>query len=89
MSLFCNKQLVKNIQKSKKLMLLKNNRGYMSKVMIADIWEDQALIWFSKKAIANILSLKDAIALYQVTYDSNDKQFIFHWSEHDKSDMLF
>jgi hypothetical protein len=57
--------------------------------MIADIGEDQSSIWFSKKAIANILSLKDAIALYQVTYDSDDKQFIVHQSEHGKPNMLF
>ena len=36
----------------------------MSVEMIADIGEDQSSIWFSEKAIANILSLKDAIALY-------------------------
>jgi hypothetical protein len=57
--------------------------------MVADIREDQASIWFSRKAIANILSLKDTIALYRVTYDSDDKQFIVHRSEHGKPNMLF
>jgi hypothetical protein len=36
----------------------------MSVKMIADIGEDQLSIWFSEKAIANILSLRDALALY-------------------------
>ena len=55
---------------------------------IADIGEDQS-VWFSNDVIANILSLIDAIALYQVTCDSNEKQFIVHQKEHRKSDMLF
>ena len=61
----------------------------MSVDMIADIGEDQAPIWFSEKAISYILSLKDAIALYRVTYNSDDKQFIVHQSEHGKPNMLF
>ena len=59
-------------------MTLKRNGGSMSVGMIADIGQDQLSIWFSEKAITNILSLKDAIALYQVTYDSNERQFIVH-----------
>ena len=59
-------------------MTLKSNGGSMSLGMIADIGKDQSLIWFSEKAIANILSLKDAIALYRVTYHNDDKQFIVH-----------
>jgi len=64
MSLFCNKRLVTNIQKAKRPMTLKSNGGSMSVSRIADIGEGQKLIWFSKKAITNILSLKDAIASY-------------------------
>ena len=64
MSLFCNKQLVKNIRKAKRPMTLKSNRGSMSVEKIADIGEVQSSILFSKKVIANILSLKDAITLY-------------------------
>ena len=78
MSLFCNKQLVLNIQKAKKPMTLKSNGGSMEVSKIADIGEDLHLIWFSEKAIANILSLKDAIALYQVTYNNSDTVFIVH-----------
>jgi hypothetical protein len=33
-------------------------------------------VWFSKKAITNILSLKDVIEHYRVTYDSYDGAFI-------------
>ena len=58
-------------------------------IEIADIGEDQSSIWFLEKAIANILSLKDTIALYPVSYNSNDRQFIVHQSEHGKPGMLF
>ena len=50
----------------------------MSVTRIADIGEYLHLIWFSKKAIVNILSLKDAIELYRVLYDSEDKKNIVH-----------
>ena len=55
---------------------------------IADIGEVQS-VWFSEEAIANILSLLDAITLYRVTYDSDEKQFIVHQKEHGKPNMLF
>jgi hypothetical protein len=64
MSLFCNKKMVTNIRKAKKPMTLKSNGGSMEVSKIADIREDLHLIWFSKKAISNILSLNDAITLY-------------------------
>jgi hypothetical protein len=64
MSLFCNKRLVNNIHKAKKNMTLTSNGGLMRVDMLADIGENQAPVWFSDKAIANILSLKDAIARY-------------------------
>ena len=63
MSLFCNKKMVTNIQKAKKPIMLKSNGGSMGVSKIADIGEDQS-VWFSDKAIANILSLIDAIAFY-------------------------
>ena len=55
--------MVTNIRKAKRLMTLKSNGGAMGVNKIADIGEDQS-VWFSDEAIANILSLIDAIALY-------------------------
>ena len=37
--------------------------------------------WFSKKAITNILSFKNMIKQYRVTYDSNDEMFVVHRKE--------
>ena len=81
-SLFCNKQLITNICKAKKNMTPMSNGGSMSVDKIADIGENQSLVWFSEKAIANILSLKEAIARYQVTYNSEDMEFIIHRNKH-------
>jgi hypothetical protein len=70
-------------------MTLTSNGGLMSVNKIADIGNNKPPIWFSKNAIANILSLKDAIPRYRVTYDSNDMQFIIHCNERGLSNMLF
>ena len=56
---------------------------------IEDMEENQSPVWFSEKAIAHILSRRDAIAKYQVTYDSNDMEFIIHRDMHGKLNMLF
>ncbi len=47
MSLFCNKQLVTNIQNSKSKMTLTSNGGLMSVDKIADTRDDQPPVWFS------------------------------------------
>jgi hypothetical protein len=74
MPLFCNKRLVTNIPKVKNKMTLTSNGGSMSMDKIADIGKNQPPVWFSDKAIANTLSLKDAIARYRVTYNSGIHQ---------------
>ena len=47
---------------------------------IADIGKDHPPVWFSKRAITNILSLKEVIRKYQVSYDSDDLAFVV-WRE--------
>ena len=89
MSLFCNKLLVTNICKAKKNMTLTGNGGLMCVNKVADIGNNKPPKWFSKNSITNILSLKDAITRYRVTYNSNDMQFIIHWDEQELSNMLF
>ena len=38
-----------------------------------------AKVWFSKKAITNIITLSNLIKQYRVTYDSeNSKSFVVH-----------
>ncbi len=61
----------------------------MSADKIADIGDDQPPVWFYEKAIANILSLKDAINQYRVTYNSEDIEFIINCNKRGLPNMLF
>ena len=47
-------------------------------------------VWFSKKAITNIICLKNLIKCYRVTYDSEvGTTFVFHRSAYGLPDLLF
>ena len=48
------------------------------------------LVWYSKKAITNIICLKNLIKCYRVTYDSElDTTFVVHRREFGLPDLLF
>jgi hypothetical protein len=48
------------------------------------------LVWLSKKAISNIICLKNLIKCYPVTYDSKlDTAFVVHCSAFGLPDLLF
>ncbi len=79
MSLFCNKRLVTDISKSNEKLTLRSNGGLMRVGQIASI-NKSTDVWFSPKAITNILSLHDVKRHYQVTYDSYNEAFIV-WQE--------
>lgn len=80
MSLFCNKRMVSNIPKTAEPLTLRSNGGSMKVHNIASIGKGKPDVWFSTKAITNILLLKDTISTYRVTYDSYDEAFIV-WRE--------
>ena len=46
-------------------------------------------IWFSKRAITNIIALSNVIQQYWVTYYSEDKMFIVHREAEGKPNMEF
>jgi hypothetical protein len=78
MDLFCNKELVGGTYKSSDSMRLKSNGGSMvinHKATLPGYAKD---VWFSTRAITNILALSNVIQQYQVTYDSNDFKFVVH-----------
>ena len=56
---------------------------------VADIGEGQPPVWFSKRAITNILSLKDVITRYEVGDDSQEKAFVIYQEERGLPNMLF
>jgi len=80
MSLFCNHKLVSDVRRSDRPLNLQSNGGTMQVHRIADIGKDHPPVWFSKRAITNILSLKEVIRKYQVSYDSDDLAFVV-WRE--------
>jgi hypothetical protein len=61
----------------------------MQVTQLADIGKDQPPAWFSTKAITNILSLKDVIHLYEVTYDCREQCFIIWREDRGLPNMMF
>jgi hypothetical protein len=46
-------------------------------------------VWFSRHAITNILSVKDVMESYRITYDSYDQAFIVWREENNLPNMIF
>jgi hypothetical protein len=46
-------------------------------------------VWFSTRAITNIIALSNLIQKYCVTYDSEDKMCVVHWESQGKPNMKF
>ncbi len=88
MSLFCNKRLVQSIRRSLEPLILKSNGGSMTVHQVASIGK-KAEVWFLKDAITNILSIKDVMKSYRITYDSYDKAFIVWREERNLPNMIF
>jgi hypothetical protein len=78
MDLFCNVTLVSNISKSKSSMRLKSNGGTMLVTRKATMKGYNKNVWFSTRAITNIIALRNLIDQYRVTYDSDDLMFVIH-----------
>lgn len=56
---------------------------------LASIGEGKPDVWFLAKAITNILSLKEVIKSYHVTYSSYDKEFVVYCQAYGLPNMLF
>jgi hypothetical protein len=57
-NIFCNKEFVSNIQPAPEPVILKSNGGELIAHHIANIADYDEPVWFSKKAITNIFTLK-------------------------------
>jgi hypothetical protein len=88
MLLFCNSKLISNKRKSDQLLKLHSNGGTMMINHIADIGEGQS-VWFSKKAITNILSLKHVKKTYPMLYECADDTFTIHREVYGLGNMIF
>jgi hypothetical protein len=89
MDLFCNAALVGKTRKSTTIMRLKSNGGTMVVTRKAIIPGYNKDIWFSTRAITNIIALSNLIQQYRLTYESDDKMCIVHWESQGKSNMEF
>jgi hypothetical protein len=89
MDLICNQALVTNTYKSTHTMQLHSNGGTMVVSQKASILGYHNDVWFSKRAITNIIALKNLIQQYHVMYDSNDEMFVVHRELAGKSNMQF
>ena len=70
MDFFCNPELVIETFKYRSSIRPKSNGGTMEVTHKANMAGYQKIIWFSKRAITNIIALINIIQKYQVTYDS-------------------
>jgi uncharacterized protein YodC (DUF2158 family) len=88
--LICNHDLVtRRTFRSNKSMRLKSNGGTMVITKKAEISGSHVHVWYNKNAIANILSLRNVIKQYPVTYDSDDKMLVVHRESVGKTNMEF
>jgi hypothetical protein len=84
--LFCNAAL---LSKYTTRMRLKSNDGNMVVTRKATILGYNKDVWFSTRAITNIIALSNSSQQYPVTYDSDDNMFVVHQESQGKLDMEF
>ena len=88
--LCCNPDFAQKKRVAKRAMNMSSNGGDMRiskecKVLGYEFW-----VWYTQRAMTNILSLKNLIRLYRVTYDSEKRtSFIVHREEFGLPDMVF
>jgi hypothetical protein len=89
MDLFCNAALVSKISRSRSNMRLKSNGDTMVVTQKATMEGYNKTVWFSTRAISNIITLRNLIDQYRVTYDSDDLMFVVHRESESKPNMEF
>jgi hypothetical protein len=89
MELFCNSPIVGKTINSLSSMILKSNGWTMLVTRKAYMAGYHKTVWFSKKAITNIISLRNLIHQYHITYDSDDLTFVVHRESESKPNMGF
>jgi hypothetical protein len=89
MDLFCNAALVSKTRKYNSSMILKSNGGTMVVTCKATMLGYNTTVWFSTRALTNIIALRNLIDQYRVTYDSDDLMFVVHRESVSKLNMEF
>jgi hypothetical protein len=87
--IFCNKEFVSNIQPAPEPLILKSNGGELIAHHIANVADYDEPVWFSKKAITNIFTLKNMKKQYRVMYNSLEETFLVHCEAAGLLNLLF
>ncbi len=88
--LCCNKKFASKIIKAENVLQMTSNGGNLKITKKCKIPGYKYLVWYRKKAITNIICLKNLIKCYRVTYDSKvNTTFVVHRSAFGLPDMLF
>ena len=83
-----NKKLVTRVWTTSESMNVLGNGGSITTNQKAHV-RNYGDIWFDKRAITNILSLKNAQKRYRVTYDSTfNRAFVVHKPEGDNMNFI-
>ena len=84
-----NKTFASKIIKAENSLSMTSNGGGLKITKKCKIPDYKYLVWYSKKAIRNIICLKNLIKCYRVTYDSElDTTFVVHCSAFGLPDLL-
>ncbi len=87
--LCCNKDFAKK-QKAKQALNMSSNGGGLCITKECKVLGYETWMWFTKRAMTNIICLKIIIPLYRVTYDSQRRMaFIVHCEEFGLPNMVF
>ncbi len=77
--LCCNKDFAAKMLKAKQALNMSSNCGGLHITKECMILGYESWMWFTKRAMTNIICLKNTIHLYRVTYDSEQRTaFIVH-----------
>jgi hypothetical protein len=88
--LCCNKKFASKIINAENALQMTSNGGGLKITEKYKIPGYKYLVWYSKKAITNIICLKNLIKCYRLMYNSKvDTTFVVHCSAFGLPDMLF
>jgi hypothetical protein len=88
--LCCNLDFSGRKCNAKKVMNMLSNGGYLQITKECMVLSYEFWVWFTTRAMTNIICLKNLIHLYWVTYDSERQmEFIVHWEEFGLPIMIF
>ena len=78
------------IIKAENALQMTSNGGCLKITKKCTISGYKYMVWYSKKAITNIICLKNLLKYYRVTYDSKvDTSFVVHSGAYGLPDLLF